>query len=100
MSRSTNKVCEVFTGKFNTLQIQKIADTLPDSIYIVTVLQDYTPTSVFYIDGVGETITYTDFSCEGTTYHGKLTKSSSEAVKIMTRNIDDFQVDDFMSSED
>lgn len=85
-------------GEELTHEIESVAESITGNIFLiktysVNIVKELQ--SVILLDGIGETVTFTDFCC-GETSHGEMKMELEEIFDLIEKHPDDFQVSEIM----
>ena len=85
-------------GEELTHEIESVAESITGNIFLiktysVNIVKELQ--SVILLDGIGETVTFTDFCC-GETSHGEMKMELEEIFDLIEKRPDDFQVSEIM----
>ena len=88
-------------GEELTHEIETVAESITGNIFVIkTYAGDIAKElqSIIMLDGIGETVTFTDFCC-GDTTHGQMKMELEEIFDLIEKYPDDFQVNEIMEEK-
>lgn len=82
-------------GEELTHKIETVAESITGNIFLIKSYAVKELQSILMLDGIGETVTFTDLCC-GETIHGEMKMELEEIFDLIEKRPDDFQVSEIM----